>query len=1415
VGETPPPQSASSSLARFARRIPLGRRALTVGVERIRSAVEQPRAHADQMCAVWPILVSLGAVTAILFGLSEIGGFVPDNRLMQFWNPSVGLDRMRTLWSPIGNLGRVPGERGLVVMGYSTALERLGASPWLIQRVCHITLVAGGAIGTALVARQFLGRSLLGPIVSGLFWIMSTFTVAFLLPSDLYTNAAVAPWLFLAWLHGTTGPSRWRWAACFALGVAVAGFLNPPGLIYAALPLVPLTAYLLGTGQTTWSATGWWVARALPLAVAVSVFDLHRARLLSDAYAQNLATTEAADSVSRSSSWSESLRGMGQWLQYWNPSGTVVQPWLLPLVANPLIVLLSFVPVVVAFAVVASSRWHPRLLFGTILVMSTALMVGLHPLEQPSPLGSLFKAGFEHVPFFFGLRNSYKAGAGWLLATSVLVGYTVTWLTRELTRRRGRVWHVQRLAVATLLVGSVVATSSPVWTGALYDRPDPLDEIPDYWLDALEWLDSRETPARALILPAPANRYRWGNASNGDLFITFLSSPFILDAPLAQPSPSTANLINAVSERISSGAHPHGAMRQLSRRLGVSHVVVRNDIRWETASVVRPAFLDQFRRDPALTLVQTFGEPGENVTMPGSEAPEVLRESMLPPVEIYEVDNVVESIRAMSGPSLLLSGDGAAWPLLAAEGLLDAGNPVRYTAELTARELRRELALGSPVIITDTNRGSNSLFERPGSQSVSIVPDARSIIDLSPSVLLDYQPTANPIAAFDGSTDSVFLTGAYRRLSPSAGVRVELREPTTMSSLSLSAVTDPGYRQVRTVEIVLSTGFRLAADLEDGIATIDFPPAPGVTWFDVRVTALEGDGRGAWGFREIVVPGLDLIEQVEVPDDIVRFADLDPMISDLLDKAALTYQFERRAVSGRPTEPSLRRRFRVPSERAFEGVGTIRALDLSDAELADLIGLTTFGTSTSRSGGSLAASALLAFDGRTDTAWSFDAATRADLDVRFEPVDVTSVRLGLDVSMLDADQIHLDLDIEGRLVSSGTVALPECAGDGGDIACSLDVVLDVPPSRTDDLTVSLTAAHGQRDRAVGGVVRVVEVLVNEVENTPFPAAIPEVCRDRFATLDGAPLGLTFFAPVDALFDGRTMAVDVCGPVGLTAGWHTLVTRIDAPFSTLRLSAVDASGPVAVRVHDVDVVQRADTELVVRVEGPAGTVLVSGQAPSSNWRAIANGVDLGPPIIVDAQMAWVLPDGGAIEVVMAVPAQRMSERLFVVVLVAMALCLALVIGDPRRRTRDDEAESPLSSPAAAVVDAVDVEQQDEVWSFALAAITILLAGLLAGMAGAVLAALVVWLNALRAIRSRAVGWMAVLLVMLAALATVPPLGPVAADVTPQWPNDRWLSWTLARFGAVLLMISMAMAVARQRAVKAERAHREGASCEIVS
>ena len=230
-------------------------------------------------------------------------------------------------------------------------MHMLGAPPWLAERLFHASLLAFGALGTALLCRAFRPNSFTAPLVAGLWAIATPFAAGFLLPSWLYMSGVATPWLILAAYYGLTRTSTWRWAAIFVLLVGALGTINIPAMVWAALPLLPLVVYLLATGETIIRRVIGFAVRSGTLLALVILPSAIQSLFGSAVLSRTLRLSEGTTAISRSSSWLESFRGLGGSLLYFNLLGKPTLPYISYFLSNPFVVVITFVPVVIAFAV--------------------------------------------------------------------------------------------------------------------------------------------------------------------------------------------------------------------------------------------------------------------------------------------------------------------------------------------------------------------------------------------------------------------------------------------------------------------------------------------------------------------------------------------------------------------------------------------------------------------------------------------------------------------------------------------------------------------------------------------------------------------------------------------------------------------------------------------------------------------------------------------------------------------------------------------------------------------------------------------------------------------------------------------------------------------------------------------------------
>ena len=1338
---------------------------------------------------------AIGLTGFLIVFLGAPGRFVNDNRFIMFWNPTKGLGQLITPWDSQANLGSPSNLQGFLIFVFTSIVHAVTESPWLTERALHGAFLAGGAIGVALLTREFIPRSRVAPIVAGLWWIAAPYTAGFLIPSALYVNAALVPWLMFATLRAVTTTSRWRWSAVFALCVCISGFINPPALVLNLIPLLPLLAYLLITRQTTNIAVFGWTLRSGILTIALMLPWITRAALSADTLADNLGLSETAIAISTSSSWSESLRGLGGWLIYWNPNGKLQLPQMGVFMDSTIAVLLTFVPIIVAYVVVARSSRRSRILFGSIALLCAMTMVGAYPWTLSSPFGRFLLSMYRAVPGTFALRNVYKAGGGLLLATCVLLGFAAAALQRRFRGNRRAL-----LAISSLFGVVLLVSSSPLWTGAIYNQSRINDGVPAYWTDAMTWLDEQPGAERAIIAPSALTEiYHWGSAPSGDLFSSLMNRPYLLQTLLKSGAVDSSNLVFALENDMSLGTYRPGTLGPIAKRLGIGYVVLRNDLDWRRTGSARPIDLETLRTDPALSLVAEFGELGQNVTTSDDSSNDAVAERSLPPVQIYRISGMNEPIRAVAkGPSLLMSGDGEGWMSLAVNGTLEKLGPVQYTGRLTAPQLTDELRDGASLIITDSNRlkrvrsslktqatlneftkdRTEDLFLVPGSQSTITYPDAIDIQAVGRTQLVDPGPEHRPAAAFDGDPRTAWLTNAGLQLQEE-GLEIALRQPSDVSSISVTTPLDPTLRQVEELRIEFSDGSNLSTTVDRHRATISFPTRR-ITGLRIVVTRVSGRTAAPFGLTEVTIPGLNLHETTRAPDDVIRAAESTPALAEQLKKAPIAFSFTRLLSNSGDIEPSLHRTFRVPSERPYTGLASLTfGPELSDPQLARILGTRIIATAFQNPERQLSIAAPLSTDGNPSTAWEVAPLGSPGVSLTFPRQTVRNVEMTLDFMAGHSRPGRIDLSSGGRLIGTAVVEGPTDCPPSGE--CLRTIRIATTPVATTELSISMSEFSIKVIDPIDPTVRVVEITMNDAANAFRGGDLAASCHDDLAQLDGTPLGFTLEGTESELIASNEIRATTCSTAILAPGWRSFTSGSGAAFDTLFLSTTDGNAPRLAESLPVSVIKRGNSTITVEVDGLAGGALIIGEGFYPSWKASADGADLGMPTELDTQTAWYPTSTTKTTIVARFGPDALYGFTMKLFMLALLVVAVLIAADPRIRRGIPRFRYARHSDYWTLLPDLGAG------AFAIA---------IAGIPGLVMAVAALTMLRKKILRPALIGWLAVGCLIAAAIASVPPFGPALLPLAPSWVAQRQFSHQVALISALLLGVTLAQAISER-------------------
>jgi arabinofuranan 3-O-arabinosyltransferase len=1258
----------------------------------------------------WWVALPIVALALLATLSNSPGWYVADARFEHFWAPGRYLARHAHAWDDIRGFGGPAPYFSPVVGAFLAAVTGAGASPALAERLLHATYLSVAGIGMAALLRAFRPRR--GPehLVAGVLFAFSLYTSQFLLPSGLFVHFAISPWVTLAFIRGSRG-GGWRWAAVFALAIGSVGALNQAALLYGLTPLVPAAAYVLWIDRSaTMRSMAGFVARALPLTVAVSAAAIYQGILASRTVAENLATTELPSTVGQTSSWGESLRGAGFWLTYFPWPSRLQRPEAVGFFTRWEVILATFAVPIAALTVVWRSRWRPRLFFAATMLFALVLMVGVYPPDHPSPWGRVFDFGYDRLVMFRAVRSGYKAGSGWAMGVAALGAMATVAVVRAAARGGPtRALRTLRGAAVAALAALVIGTASfPFWTGNLYPADDRMREVPTYWRQAMTWLDGQSAEGRVLVLPGVNRaRYRWGYAGD-DIFDALLTRSHVQQTSITPQAPEVTDLVRAIDGHAAGRSYIPGAIGPVARRLGVRWIVVRNDLAWEELDVPRPADFSGLRDDPDLALVATFGTRGQNVLPAGGGLARVLGEGRLPPVEVYWVRGGRAPSRLLEPlDPVLLAGGGVGWLSLGASGVLDDAGPVRYTADVPPEELGNLMARGARLVVTDSNRRRLTrvtstrnyrsetlspraelgrptvpLFSRDGSESVVTYPDALLIeASASGDGFAVFPSDVRPARAFDGDPGTAWLTPSFGDDRTGQWIRVDFRTPHRLRSVTLRpAPAVPGGRVVERVSIALSDGTRVSAPMGPTDTTVGIP-ARATRSLEVRIEAVAGDRGSTVGFSEISVPGLDLRERIRVPEDVFRVAERDAALAVQVARTPVLYDFRREVGPGATDEElALRRTFETAGSRRYRVEGTLRIGPTTpDSAIDALLAARVGASASSRYQGRLETRAQMAVDGRLSTGWEVSPDRGDFLHARFPRRAVA----GLDLyTVADLRQRPSFSRIREVSVSVGDSREEERFPLPGGAACEPGLSvgelcvqrhrLDVTPVEADGVTIRITGADVARGAFGVLPVRLLEVAVGGLRPPRFLGGTPLAQTGclPLVSLDGRPLLVRLVGgPLQltrALTAGDPVPFEGCRERRLTAGAHRFDSTEGSHGALEHVTLASGDAPRADpqrRVGSILVVDRSPTRVEMLVRSPQGGQLVAGPTFGKGWTArIKGGRDLGAAKPLDAHAGWDVPPG-TYAVVASYRPQRSYEAALAVSAAAAAACLVLVV---RRR-----------------------------------------------------------------------------------------------------------------------------------------------------
>ncbi|MFN8022316.1 MAG: alpha-(1-_3)-arabinofuranosyltransferase family protein [Acidimicrobiales bacterium] len=1281
-------------------------------------------------------LLVLAALTYLPALTAKPGKMPTDTKLYLYLNPGRLVADAPFTWDTRQFAGWVPHQTIAYLWPsgpWFWVFDRLGVPDWVAHRLWIGTLLFLGGLGVRFAARHLgLARNAAG--VAGIVYALSPY----LLPYVSRTSVMLLPWMGLGWLVGLTvraaTRSRWRDVGWFGLVVLTIGAVNATALALVAPAPVLWLLHAAWQRSITWRTAIVTAIKLGAVSILVSLWWIVMLMVQGRHGADVLAFSETLEAVSLTSTSTEVLRGLGYWLFYVRDPYAFTTTAALDHLGSTRVILAGYLIVVLGLVGIATVRWSQRRFVAWMFAAGTLLAVGVHPIDDPSPLMRPLKDSALGL----ALRSSTRALPLSAFAVGVGAGTLVTLMSRW---RRPAQWHPRldgRTVGAITAVGLVLVAlvGLPAATsGGYVDEALVRDEdVPSSWSDAVAALDDGSSEARVLQLPGSEfGAFRWGYTVDPPL-------PGLTDKPLVTRdllplgSPGAMDLLYALDNRFQNGTVDPDAIAAIARFLGVDTIWVANDLAFDRFRTPRPEIVSAlFGAEPAgLGTPIAFGVPAVNVPDLAMVDEQTLADARigtpLAPVELVPVDDPQAIVRLASRVVILAgSGDGVVDATSA--GLLDGTEAVVYAADLAATPDR--YAAGIPgdavLVVTDSNRdrayqwrGSqdvtgqtevggperDALREDSSDQRLAVFAtedaDQQTVARLDGGLTVSatsygepfaLRPEDRPAMSVDGDLTTAWRVadrfdpvGEQLRVSSTDGTLhlVQQQVPTANRRITDIAVTVDGEPPVPVVLDERS----LAAPGQDVTVTADRP----VTITITGVAPLDGgtdSGPSAVGFAEI---GPVATETVRVPS-----APLDTLSADR--PLALVFTRDRVRATDRwraDPERALDRTFTLPVERDLDTDGvtvTLRRDDRApDGALDALVELAgrdaPLATSNRRLTGVAAARAASAFDGDPTTGWTtpFGQAVGSAITVTTTETSTPTLTLRQPV-----DGLHSPItQVAVRSVDGEQLVDVPIPGDDGVSTLTL-----AGPLPAGEVTITITGVDSRTttDRRWAEQVQL-PAAVLEVGGLRPVRTLPDqqpVCRTGLVQLDGADLPVAISAEQYAtLADGGSVTTTPCTGTELTtldAGSHRLTTTpglvsgIDVDQVVFRsgLTTGDVvAGDEAPDVAPPLAVDRTRTTRTVTVDAcPDGCWLVLGEGYNDAWEATVDGTSIGAPVqIAGGFDGWWLPASDAARTVeMRWTPQRGLNIALLVAILGVLASIAMVVLD-RRSADTTAAPSPI-------------------------------------------------------------------------------------------------------------------------------------------
>ncbi|GAA1757224.1 alpha-(1-_3)-arabinofuranosyltransferase [Streptomonospora arabica] len=892
----------------------------------VRAEPETPAGSTADDTALLRRLKLLGA-SLLLCGIAlslDPAKIVGDTKIDLTINPFGFLQRALHLWDPsyFGQLQNQAYGYFFPNGPFHALLIALDMPEWLVQRVWMSVLLCAAFLGVVKLAEALGIGSLHTRILAGAAYALAPRVLTLL----SYNSAELQPMMLLPWIvlplvYGTRhGRPPMRMAMLSALAFLFCGGTNAASEL--AVLVVPLV-YLLtrARGPRKRRLLAWWLT-ALFLASfwwMVPLLLMGRYVFSFMPYTEDAATTTGVTTLTNA------LRGADNWMGYVPVPGQPALPAGAELSTDPWMVAATALVAGLGLAGLVNRGTPERLFLITSLLTGTAIVVAGYTGALTGPFAETMRDLLNGPlsPF----RNIHKFDA--LIRLPVVLGlaHLPLVLARDTADRRARRSSAESAPARTglaarLLAGArgdvngagtapgpppgtvyrasaavcalaLAATLTPVATVGVA-TPGGFERIPGYWYEAARWLDSHNRSGTTMAVPGSARgEYVWGRPMDEPMQ-PLMETAWANHQIIPWGSAGVSRLNQEIDQRISSGRGSAGLTATLAR-MGVTHLLVRNDLERESLNGGWPARVHQALADsPGITRAVSFGP---EVGSADSGQASRWYDQPYRALDVYTVDGAAprvgtvpadEAVRVAGGPEALLD--------LAEQGMLPGDRPVIVGDDPGAEDIAPEdtvvtdTARRREVVYSDVRRNVGNTLTAEQDRREAPAPDIadpawngyttaaryEGVADVSASsseagsgaLPSARDPGRMPFAALDDALDTSWRSSAFAG-AVGQWLEIEFEEPREVGELSIAFERLSGEPPPARISLITDDD-RTSAPVAPTEDPQEFTaPAGETSTLRIRVDELAWEPEYRFGTRvgitSVTMPGLEAERTLSVP----------------------------------------------------------------------------------------------------------------------------------------------------------------------------------------------------------------------------------------------------------------------------------------------------------------------------------------------------------------------------------------------------------------------------------------------------------------------------------------------------------------------------------------------------------------------